>query len=317
MNFRQILTVALLAAAITLPFAPAAKAADTPASLTLINLPSDSAGVAYYAADLGYFKDAGLDVHITSMTNQPAIVSAVVSGSGDIGNATVSAVANARAKGLPVLFIAPGGLYDAGSPVGVAVLKDSLIKRPADLVGKVVAVSSLSDLTYYSTRAAVDEDGGNSAEVKFIELPYPAMGPALEEHRIDAAYIIDPFFATLEGKIRVVARESNSVAPRFIATGFFATGSWLQTHKDIALRFRTAIRRAAIWANSHHKESAAILLRYVKIDPAVAVHMYRVPYALDLGRRYMQPVMDVSAKYIGKPVVSASSLIWTPAKPSP
>ena len=41
---------------------------------------------------------------------------ALAGGGGDIGNAVVGAVADARGKGIPILYIAPAGLYDAASP---------------------------------------------------------------------------------------------------------------------------------------------------------------------------------------------------------
>jgi NitT/TauT family transport system substrate-binding protein len=194
MNATRRLTIALLAAVLTLGVATASRAADAPAVINLINLPADNSAEVYYAQDLGYFKDAGLDVRITAMTNSGAIIAALAGGGGDIGNAVVGSVADARGKGIPILYIAPAGLYDAASPTAALVTtKDSPIKKAADLTGKVVAVSGLNDLTYYATRAWIDKHGGNSAAVKFIELPFPAMAAAVAQRRIDAAYVIEPF----------------------------------------------------------------------------------------------------------------------------
>ena len=269
----------------------------------------------YYAQDLGYFKDAGLDVHITPMTNSGAIIAAIAGGGGDIGNAVVGSVADARSKGIPVLFIAPAGLYDAKSPTAALVTsKDSPIKKAADLTGKVVAVSGLNDLTYFATRAWIDKNGGNSAAVKFVELPFPAMAAAVEQHRVDAAYDIEPFLTAGAGNCTSSARAGESVAPRYQATGWIASESWLQSHADLALRFATAIHRTAVWANAHHKESAAILLKFLKIDPSIVSHMHRVTYAVNLEPSSLQPPIDTAAKYTGQAPVSANSLIWAPAK---
>lgn len=312
-QFRR-LTFALLAVALTCSFVTPARAADAVTTINLINLPADSSAVVYYALDLGYFKEENLDVKITPMTNSGAIIAAIAGGGGDIGNSVVGSLADARAKGIPVLYFAPAGLYDASSPTAALVVpKDSPIKKASDLSGKVVAVSGLNDLTYYATRAWIDKNGGKSADVKYVELPFPAMAAAVDTKRVDAAYIIDPFL-TAAGDLRILGRAAESVANRYQATGWIANESWLAAHADTALRFGVAIRKAANWANAHQKESAAILLKYTKLDPSIVEHMHRVIYATNLEPRLLQPPIDTAAKYSGNPPVSANTLIWAPAK---
>jgi NitT/TauT family transport system substrate-binding protein len=315
MNASRRLAVALLAAVLTLGLTTAGRAADAPAVINLINLPADNSAEVYYAQDLGFFKDAGLDVRITAMTNSGAIIAALAGGGGDIGNAVVGSVADARGKGIPILYIAPAGLYDAASPTAALVtIKDSPIKTAADLTGKVVAVSGLNDLTYFATRAWIDKHGGDSAKVKFIELPFPTMAAAIAQRRVDAAYVIEPFLTAGAGDLHILSRAAESVAPRYQATGWIASEAWLQSHADVALRFGTVMHRTALWANSHHKESAAILLKYLKLDPTIVDRMNRVPYAVTLEPRLVQPPINTAAKYSGQAPVSANSLIWAPAR---
>ena len=191
---------------LTLGLTSATHAADL-AVINLINLPSDNSAEIYYAQELGFFKDAGLDVRVTSMTNSGAIVAALAGGGGDIGNSVVGSVADARSKGIPILYIAPAGLYDAASPTAALVtIKDSPIKKAADLNGKVVAVSGLLDLTHFATRNWIDQNGGNSASVKFIELPFPAMAAAVVQHRVDAAYVIEPFYTAVTADLQILGR---------------------------------------------------------------------------------------------------------------
>src|SRR6185312_2408628 len=179
--------------------------AQAPAVINLIQLPADNSAEVYYAQDLGYFKDAGLDVRVTSMTNSGAIIAARAGGAGDIGNSVIGSAAQAREKGIPVRFIAPAGLYvDATPTSALFVAKDSPIKTAADLEGKTVAVSGLNDLTYYATRAWIDKHGGDSSKVKYVELPFPAMNAAVEQHRVDAVYNIEPFMTAAAGELRIL-----------------------------------------------------------------------------------------------------------------
>jgi NitT/TauT family transport system substrate-binding protein len=293
-----------------------ASAADAPlATINLLNLPSDNSAVVWYAEDLGYFKDAGLDVKISAMTNSGAIIAAIAGGGADIGNSVIGSVADARSKGIPVLFVSPAGLYSEKSPTAFLVTaKDSPIRKASDLAGKVIAVSGLNDLAYYATREWIDKNGGKSADSKYVELPFPAMTAAIAQHRVDAAYEIEPFFTAGLDTIRVLSLAAGSVAPNYQATGWIASESWLASHADVALRFNVAIHRAAVWANSHHTESAAILLKYLKLDPALVPKMHRVIYGTALEPRLVQPPIDSAAKYTGQAPVSANSLIWAPAK---
>jgi NitT/TauT family transport system substrate-binding protein len=311
---RRVLTLAALSAVLLIAHGRAVLAQALPV-INLINLPADNSAEVYYAQDMGFFKDAGLDVRITAMTNSSAIIAALAGGSGDIGNSVVGSAAQARSRGIAVRFIAPAGLYVDAMPTSALVVpKDSPIHTAADLSGKTIAVSGLNDLTYYATRAWIDKHGGSSADVKFVELPFPAIGPALIGHRVDAAYTIEPFLTAARTDFRVIGKAGGGVAARYQATGWLSTDSWIQTHADVALRFAAAIRRTAIWANAHHQESAAILLRYTRIDPQVAAEMNRVEYAVTLQPNLLQPPIDVAAKYGGLPAISANDLIWAPAK---
>ena len=309
-------TCALFAAFLAFGASSAGRAADAPLTVVnLINLPADSSSEVYYAEDMGFFKDAGLDVRITPMTNSGAIIAAVAGGGGDIGNSVVGSVADARGKGIPVLYIAPAGLSDNSSPTAdLVTAKDSPIKNAAGLAGKTIAVSGLNDLAYFATRLWIDKNGGNSAESKYVELPFPAMAAALAAHRVDAAYIVEPFYAIHESELQLLGHASAAVSTRFLATGWIASESWLQSHADIALRFAAAIHRTALWANGHHRETAAILVKYLKIDPTVADHMNRAVYATALEPRLVQPPIDAAAKYTGQAPVSANSLVWAPGK---
>jgi NitT/TauT family transport system substrate-binding protein len=314
MNAFRRLTFPLLCAVLALCVTTSGRAAE-PAVINLINLPADNSGEVYYAQELGYFKDAGLDVRITPMTNSGAIIAALAGGGGDIGNAVVGSVADARGKGIPILYIAPAGLYDSASPTAALVTtKDSTIAKAADLTGKTVAISGLNDLTYFATRAWIDQNGGKSADVKFIELPFPAMSAAVLQKRVDAAYVIEPFLTAGGSELKIIARAAGSVAKRYQATGWIATESWLASHADLALRFAAVIHRTALWANTHHKESAAILIKYLKLDPSIVEKMNRVPYAVTLETRLVQPPIDTAAKYTGQAPLKADAIIWAPGK---
>jgi NitT/TauT family transport system substrate-binding protein len=307
------LATALLAACVAL-VAPTGAADLVP--LNVVVIPTDSAAQAFYALDMGFFRDAGFDAHVSAMNGSPAIITATVSGAMDVGNSTVGSMAQARARGIGARFIAPAGLWISTSPTAkLVVARDAALHAPADFTGKTIAVTGLADLTYYAARAWLDQNGVNSAGVKFIEIPMPEMVAALTDHRVDGAVLIEPFVAAAGDDVRAVAAVDDNVAKRFLATGWEASDAWLQAHPDLAARFAAVMKRTADWANTHRKESAEILLRHTKITPEVAARMVRATYGTTLDPALIQPVIDNASHYATFPSpITAADLIWNAPK---
>ena len=312
MKFVALRAVAI-AALIGLCAAPTV-AAD-PVKITVALIPSESAAQAYYAQDLGYFKAAGLDVTLQPLPASPPIIAAVSSGAADIGNSVVGSVVAARSRGITVKFFAPAGLYLATAPTARLVgLRGSTFHTGSDLAGKTIAVTGLADLTYYATKQWAEQSGGNPNAIKFIELPEPEMLPALKEHRIDAGILIEPFIAGAGDDVASIATIDDFVAKRFLATGWIASDAWLAAHPDIAAKYAAVMKQTAEWANTHHTESAAILLKYTKVTPEIVARMQRATYGTVLEPGLLQPVIDNAAKYGSFPrPVTAAELTWTPS----
>jgi NitT/TauT family transport system substrate-binding protein len=303
---------ALAIVAVAALCAPPASAAD-PVNVSIALIPSESAAQAYYAQDLGYFKAAGLNVTLTPMAASPPIISAVASGAVDVGNSVVGSVVAARSRGIPVKFFAAAGLYTSTAPTARLVgLKGTAYHTGPDLAGKTIAVTGLADLTFYATKQWVEATGGNPNNMKFIELPEPEMLPALKEHRIDAGILIEPFISSALDDTVSIAPIDDYVAKRFLATGWIASDAWLAAHPDVAQKFAAVMKQTADWANGHHAESAAILLKYTKMTPDVVARMQRATYGTALDPGLLQPVIDNAAKYGSFPrPVTAAELTWS------
>ena len=276
--------------------------AQTVQVLNVGTIPLDANGPLYYAQQLGYFKDVGLDVHITPMNSGPTVAAAVVSGALDIGVANVATIAQAHNRGLPFTFIAPGALATPASMTNVImVAKDSPIRTAADLNGKTIAINGLKDLQQISVQSWIDKHGGDSKTIKFVEVPVSQMAAAVVTHRVDAA----------KADIRVIGNAEDGIAPRFMIIGWFSTEQWIKDHPDLAARFAAAIARASLWANTHDRESLAIFLQTAKLDPQTAASMARSRFGASLDPAMMQPVLDTALKYgvLDRPI-AASDLIW-------
>ena len=278
--------------------------------------PVESAGQTFYGKDLGWFDQAGLDVQITPMSNGPALVSAVLSGALDIGLSAVGSVAQAHVKGLGVKIIAPAGMSLSTAPTDVTMVAlDSPIKTAADLSGKTIAVNGIGNVLMYATQAWIDKNGGDSKKVKWVEMPFPSMAGAIAAKRVDGATLAEPYVSDAKSVARAIANPMDAIALTIPATSWFATDTWLQQQPAVAAKVVDVFRRSAAWANTHPKESGAILLKYTSIKPETLAMMTRSAFGTDVVPSQIQALIDVGVRYgdIDKPL-NAADIIWKAPK---
>ena len=293
----------------------AAAAPPTPIALRVGAMPIDPSAEAFYALDQGFFKDAGLDVKLTVLNNGSALLAATASSNIDIGFGSPAPVIQAHQRGIPVRFFAPAAAY-VGAPANsvLMVAKDAPIRTAADLNGKTVAVSGLRDLTYFSTKAWIEQNGGDPATISFVEIPYSEIGAALAQKRISAGCVIEPFITGMSN-VRALANLNAAVGSSYLLAGWFATDTWMQQNPDAAKRFVAVMQRTARWANAHHKESAAILAKYTGTPLTVAETMTRSHYddRLGVGPALLTPIIELLRKYANMTSLpAATELITTP-----
>jgi NitT/TauT family transport system substrate-binding protein len=277
---------------------PARSAAQDSDSVTAAVTPIETLGTIFYAADMGFLKAAGLDLKFVTLNSPGAIAAAVAAGAVTIGTAPVSAIAGARAKHIPLIMIAPSGLYLNTAPTtGIIVPAASPIRTAADLNGKTIAIKELSNIGFFSTKLWIDKNGGDSSSIHWIEISDAEDLAALRAGRIDAAVMGEPILDNTlsDAQFRSIAFPFDAIAHRFLIGGYVTTEAYAQAHPEIVRKFAAAIARSAVWANTHHAESAQILAKYLQspVQPGAT----RTPYADYLRASDVAPVLDLLLRY--------------------
>jgi len=295
------LASAILFASLVLTGEPA-RAQSALGHMNIALVPSDTAAQVYYAVDLGLFSRAGIDVEISPMNSGPAIAAGVASGALDVGFSNFVSLSSAHERGLPFTMVAPANMSITGAPtVGIlSVTKTSSARSGKDLNGKTVAVDGLNTVAMLGVRNWIDSTGGDSSSVKFVELSFAEMPEALRTGRVDAASMnltADPQLGMATDPLRMLAPVFDALAPKFTFSAWFSTKDWVNGHPDLAKKFAAVMRESAVWANAHHKESAAILAKYLKQTPAQIEGVTRVVYGTDFSPALIQPSIDLAAKY--------------------
>jgi NitT/TauT family transport system substrate-binding protein len=228
----------------------------------------------YIAAEEGYFEDEGLNVKTQVMQNAAAIAPSVINGQLQFGTAAVPPFLGAVQKGLPLKAVANGTSIAADpeqDPSALVAGPGSDVERPRDLEGKTVAVNALSSVVHVTAAAAIKADGGDPAKVTFVAMPFPDMVPALARGAIDAASLVEPFYARSVGQgTRVLAHPySSALSPNGTFTVIFTAGPFIETNPEIVRKFARAVDKASVEAAKHPEKVGAVLAKYGKLPPEV------------------------------------------------
>lgn len=264
---KKFLSVLLGATAL---FATPALANDT---LRIVTIPIVDTLPMYVAKDAGIFAKHGLDVTFIPAANQTIVMSALTSGSAEIGNAVAPSMLQAREAGIETQIICDGASFPYPQPlhVGLVAREGSNIHSAADLVGKKIAVIGINGYHHVLVKRWLEEKGVDPSKVNFVEVTFPQMGDVLKGGSIDAATSIDPFYN------RILANHIGYVFDNFIATVpdgtlidfYVVQKNWAATHRDQIERVRESITESIAYIKAHEAEARASLAASTKQPPEV------------------------------------------------
>jgi NitT/TauT family transport system substrate-binding protein len=297
-------------AAIASPISVSAQSANT---LRIATTPVQFYAEPYFGADAGAFSKVGYELAITPVANGPAVTSAMVGGSVDLGVIDLITAASALAKGLPLQLLASGAIYRAAEAWQIiTVAKDSPLRTARDLEGRTIALPSVAGLALASTRGWLRKNGADPEKVHFVEYPQPTMAAALTRKTFDAAFIGEPYLAmdrNGSNEMRVFAHPLDSIGKDFTVTGWFSTRAWFDQDKRRAKAVIDAIYETARWANAHRTETASIIAQQSSLDPAKISGMIRCDYATSLDVGQLQPMFTSGFNDKLIPATDAGTLV--------
>jgi NitT/TauT family transport system substrate-binding protein len=266
-----------------------------------------------YGIAAGIFRRYGIEVAFQKAASGSAVAAAVAGGALDIGKSSVVPLISGHAHSVPFTIVAPSiahrtGLADSALMIAV----NSPVHVPRDLNGKAVSVAGLRDMQWLATHAWLDANGGDSSSVQFLEIPGASVGAALEQGRISAGTLSEPYItqAIKAGKARVFAKMVDAFG-NAMTTAFFTTSDFAAKNRDLVGRFARAIIEASAYSNTHPAEMTELMSSYTGIDRATLTAMVHPQFALDLDPRSIQPIINAAAKYnvIPQPFAAADMIL--------
>jgi NitT/TauT family transport system substrate-binding protein len=255
----------------------------------------------YLGIDKGFFEDEQLKIEPQLAEGGAAITPAVLSGDFQIGFSNTISLLIAASKGLPVEIISQGvlgGKSEQDAWADLLVLKDGPIQDGSDLEGKTIAVNTLNNICEVTIKASLEQEGVDVDTLEFTEVPFPDMNAALEQKRVDAACVVEPFVS--QGK----AGAAKGIAPFYVKTApdltvatYFTTKQYAEENADTVDRFVRAMNKSLEYAQAHPDEVRKILLDYTEIPPEAAEAIKLPVWRTDLNEPTIEKLSELSKKY--------------------
>ena len=234
----------------------------------------------FHADKAGYLKQEGIKAEFIMLGSGPAVLSAVVSKSADIGFSAVVPGVFARANQQPIkMFMALATESGEANHQGtwIAVKGSSPVRGLKDLQGKTVAINASGALCELLMRDHLGKAGVAWDSVKKVVLPFPQMQAALETGNADAACMIEPYFAAARTAPNVKAR---SLAAGMIAgmdpkvqlaqDGIFVREDWGNANKGVLRKLVRAVGRATADFKGNPTMYRDQMIEEFKLKPEVA-----------------------------------------------
>jgi NitT/TauT family transport system substrate-binding protein len=298
MNRRSFLTRITVGVA-ALPLINGFSHAQTKSKLGYMKIVDNAA--MFMATEKGFFKAEGLELETVPMAGGAVIVQGVTSGDLQFGWTNVISLYQAHVAGFDFKLIAGGAsnVKATNESHAIQVGKDSPIKTAKDLEGKTVAVNTLNNIVHLMAMAWIDKNGGASAKVKFVEVPFPQMEPALSAGKVDAISVHEPFVtaAMQKGGVRTLAHPWGEVLPKFLIASWFASEKWIAKNRKTAQAFVRAINRGIDAIHADPEASRAAMVKWAGLKPELAGKIALPVFDKSVSEKDVQATIDLTRKY--------------------
>jgi len=255
----------------------------------------------YCAMDYGGLAAEGIEIQSTDFQSGTRIVEALAGGSLDIGLSATLSVLQAVQQGLDLVIVAPASFKasDNRAPTSALVArKDAGIAGPAQLRGKTIAVNSLRSLDYLIAAEYLGRGGVSPRDVTWQELSYPHIVPALDNARVDAAFVAEPFLSILRNGDRVtILSTALDIIPGSSTASYTALRSWTQSRPAVLEAFLRGLRRGIDVCERDPQKMRDALVKHTGVKPALAQQIGLPVLRPTLRAVDLLPLMELARRH--------------------
>jgi NitT/TauT family transport system substrate-binding protein len=274
---------------------------SAPTTLKIGVIPIADVAPLYLGQKQGFFEDENLKIEPQLAEGGAAIVPAVISGDNQIGFSNTTSLLIAGSQNVPVQIISQGVVGGASEDEAwdaVLVKKGGPIKSAQDLEGKTIAVNTLQNVGPLTINTALDSRGVDYTKVKYVEVPFPDMNAALDQGRVDAVWVVEPFVTQGKGMDHEpILYPYEETEPNLTVATYFASTQYIEENGDVVDRFVRAMNKSLEYAQSNPDAVRQIVLEYTQIPPPAAEAMTLPQWTADLGLPTIEKTAELAQEY--------------------
>lgn len=260
-----------------------------------------------HAHKQGYFKREGLDVEVITVNSGPAVVSALMGGSVQVGYSASLPPIFARAANQPVRIFSQFS-QETNKPDGswtwLMATEKSGVKSAKDLAGKTVAINATGALCELLVREHLAKAGVAWDSVRKIVVPFPQTQAALQLGNADAACLIEPFRTSVKvaPEIRAVELGGGALAgtaPAYALDVLFVREDWGRANMETLKRINRGMEAALKDFRTQPGLLRRLIAEEFKLSPA-AISLMKHDMAfteLKVGVADVKPLLEGLARH--------------------
>ena len=237
------------------------------------------------AQQQGYFAKRGLVLDGTPSQGGARGIPALLAGNVQVVFSNIVSILQGIERGFPIKIVAPAQETMGAPPdsAGIVALKKNKIHTGADLKGKRFAVNTRNNIIWLYARHWIDQTGGDSASVHFVEVPFPQMPDALLNGQVDAAMVSQPYLGSLlPNPDAQLVGWPYSFEGKKTATSFYVMmDDYIAQHPATVAAFVAAMQSGIDWANKNYgtKPYVGLVAGYTRIPKDKLVPIFKAPWS--------------------------------------
>jgi NitT/TauT family transport system substrate-binding protein len=269
----------------------------------------------------GYFKDAGLDIDPTKgvvTVNQAAdSIQKLVGGEVDIAYGTYGDVFTPQAKGVlddrgGFKLVADASSAGPGSTMVMA-MPTSAVKSIRDMGGRKVAVTAETAISGLLIKSNLKTAGIDYKTIRWVPVPLPGTGAALQSGSVDAAFLVEPFLTGVAKTVGAVPVFDTATGPTadFPTAGYATTGKFADANPWTIATFQRVMEQATNEAKATRSKVEPLLQEFAGVDADTAKLATLLTFQSTLDATRIQRAADLMIEFevIKKPIKVADMII--------
>ena len=226
---------------------------------------SATSGSIWVAEEKGLFKKHGIDAEVIIIGGGASrVVSSLIAGEIQFSVGGGDSVIRTSLRGADTVL--------AASPMKTGLQRLMVrpeIKTPADLKGKIIAVTRFGSASHWVLQLFLRKWGMRTDEIKILQLgSSPAMFASLEKGGVDGAvFTIPTFFLAEERGYRILA-DPVDMEIFYLQNSVDTTRGYIKRHRDQAVRVVKALCEGIAYFRKNKKESLAVMQKKLRIQSA-------------------------------------------------